>query len=345
MIKTKEAGGSTDFVHHPMLKQSLSSFPAPEKISLLAVEVCLLEYPLAFIELQDLFKKDDIDLVICDSFSIVCIDAAIVSKLPVIISTTMGTFAAFGQHVSPLNRDMQLIMTNLLRLLEKRIIDGIIWANFNLTQVPEKIITDDQEYFDNDIIHHKDIKLVGWVSQYAILEHPSTSFFVSHGGAGSLHEALYNGVRLFVYPFFGDQPGNAIAIERIGVGRHISTINQQHSEGTYRKMYKELYELAVDAQDKIQKATDRYRAYIQVRSVHAVIRGADYMEESLFASDDEGNLYYRNDVGYEIHWIKRNNVDIYAVFTTVGFIVLKFTSIMYNLIRKNGFALHKVKRA
>lgn len=46
MIKTKEAGGSTDFVHHPMLKQSLSSFPAPEKISLLAVEVCLLEYPL-----------------------------------------------------------------------------------------------------------------------------------------------------------------------------------------------------------------------------------------------------------------------------------------------------------
>lgn len=257
---------------------------------------------------------------------------------------TKVAYVAFGQHVLPLNRDVQLIMTNLLRLLEEKIIDGIIWANFNLTQVPESVITDDQKYFDSDILHHKDIKLMGWVSQYAILKHSSTSFFFSHGGAGSLHEALYNGVRLFVYPFFGDQPGNAIAIERIGVGKHINTINQQHKEETYRKMYRELYELAVDAQDKIRKATDRYRAYMQVRSVHAVTRGADYMEESLFASDDEGNLYYRNDVGYEIHWIKRNNVDIYAVFTAVGLIVLKFTSVMYNLSQKNGSALKKVKR-
>ncbi|GAA5813724.1 hypothetical protein MFLAVUS_007211 [Mucor flavus] len=208
-------------------------------------------------------------------------------------------------------------MTNLLRLLEERIIDRIIWANFNLTQVPEKIITDNQEYFDNYIVHHKDIKLMGWISQYTVLKHSSTLFFVSHGGVGSLHEALYNGVRLFVYPFFGDQQGNAIAIERIGVRRHINAINQQHNEEMYRKIYKELYELAVDAQDKIQKATDRYRAYIQVRSVRAVTRGADYMEENLFASDDGENLYYRNDVGCEIHWIIRNNVDISAVFTAV----------------------------
>lgn len=52
-----------------------------------------LTIPTEFFELQDLFQSEKIDLVICDSFAISCIDTAIVLKIPVMITATFGLFA------------------------------------------------------------------------------------------------------------------------------------------------------------------------------------------------------------------------------------------------------------
>lgn len=49
MIKTEKAGGSADFMLHPMIQKSMSSFPDPEDISFLAVEACLMDYPTGII--------------------------------------------------------------------------------------------------------------------------------------------------------------------------------------------------------------------------------------------------------------------------------------------------------
>lgn len=58
-------------------------------------------------------------------------------------------------------------------------------------------------------------------------------FFISHGGIGSLHEFLYNGVRLFLFPFFGDQVVNAIAVERTGIGSYMGTSNLKYDTKDY----------------------------------------------------------------------------------------------------------------
>ena len=42
---------------------------------------------------------------------------------------------------------------------------------------------------------------------------PKCNAFVTHGGANSMHEGLSFGVPLVVVPMFGDQPGNAQAVE------------------------------------------------------------------------------------------------------------------------------------
>jgi zeaxanthin glucosyltransferase len=55
-----------------------------------------------------------------------------------------------------------------------------------------------------------------WYPQLAVLER--TSVFISHGGLGSVREALFFGVPMIIFPFGVDQPGNAARVTRARVG-------------------------------------------------------------------------------------------------------------------------------
>ncbi|KAI9331846.1 hypothetical protein BDR26DRAFT_921933 [Obelidium mucronatum] len=66
--------------------------------------------------------------------------------------------------------------------------------------------------FQNRVHVHK------WVAQRAVLEHPVTKVFVSHGGISSLHESIFAGIPLVVVPLFADQPLNAVYVEDSGIG-------------------------------------------------------------------------------------------------------------------------------
>ncbi|KAI7895502.1 uncharacterized protein EV154DRAFT_413140 [Mucor mucedo] len=465
MVKQKQVGGLVDLLHHPLVLKHLTSHPETELVYSNILHSSMIDYPQEFLQYQNLFETDSIDLVICDSFAVSCIDSAMVSKIPVIITTTTGTFfdngaryinnlpfttidpstqhespwkrlyrnwirypkfmhelekkldyvcafqqkfglrpsvdvstakyndipkiinnvfgieiarahsplvhligpvmrndypsfdnttldylnshhsvayVAFGQHAVPSNSDVHMIMQTLVILLEKQMIDGIIWARLNKDQLPELIKTSARRYSLRDILDHKDIYLPRWAPQFAILQHPSTSFFLSHGGVGSLHEALFNRKKLFIYPFFGDQPVNAMTIDRLGVGKYLDTTNLNYNYQDYQTLYERLSMLAVDPQKKIQDKLDRYSAFIQGSAIHAVVRGADIMEESLFASDDSGKLSYRRDVGYDIHWMKKNDIDIYALVVILCFIALKTGYIVYiNMSEAKYSKLHK----
>lgn len=255
-------------------------------------------------------------------------------------------YIAFGQHAVPKDQDIDMFFPTLLRLLEQGVIDGIIWAGLDKERIPERVETNhNREYSSQDIFEHKDFIFPNWAPQFAILQHPSTLFFVSHGGVGSLHESLFNGKRLFVYPMFGDQPGNAWAVERIGIGKYIDPIHFKFNAKDYEKFYHKLYDVAADPENKIQETVDRYKRYVQVSASNAIIRSADIMEESLFASDSQGELDYRQDVGYEIHWIKRHDVDIYAFFTFSSLVLLKLAYTLLKSIQSRIKIMHKIKNS
>lgn len=101
--------------------------------------------------------------------------------------------------------------------------------------------------------------------------------------------------------------------------------------------------MAADPQNKIQDTVNRYRTYAQVSASNAVARGADLMEESLFASDSQGMLYYRCDVGYEIPWVKRYNVDIYALLGVLSLCILKVGLMFFGPIQYELDLMHKLK--
>ncbi|KAI8085504.1 hypothetical protein BDF21DRAFT_380124 [Thamnidium elegans] len=463
----KEVGGASDLLHHhALVLKHIPYHPHPEVTGKGSLEAAMLNYTEEFLEYRSLFKSEKIDLAICDFFSVSCVDAAIISKIPVIATNTVATFAdsgakyiknrvydameptteneslfervyrdyvriplikryllkqssqavqlqrrnglpptfetgdsrynhitkfvnnifgielarrhsplshmvgpimrgsyppldsitavflnnhknvayiAFGQHFNPNKDDVKMFLQTLFTMMDEDIIDGIIWARIDESYIPKTIETSKRVYTYEEIADHKDLYLVKWAPQYAILGHPSTSFFLSHGGAGSLHEALYNGVRLFVFPFFGDQPLNARAIERTGIGSFMDNSNLKYDAQDYAEFYRKLHKVAVDPENKIQDTVNRYKAYVQISAANAVTRGADLMEESLFASDSDGNLKYRQDVGYDIHWIKRNNIDVYALFVVLGLFLLKSGLSFWSFSVSGDAKLQKLK--
>ncbi|KAI0790764.1 UDP-Glycosyltransferase/glycogen phosphorylase [Abortiporus biennis] len=53
-------------------------------------------------------------------------------------------------------------------------------------------------------------KLTSWSPQQAILAHPVTGWFMTHGGQNSTMEAVTAGVPMIFWPYHGDQPVNAL---------------------------------------------------------------------------------------------------------------------------------------
>ncbi|KAI6190864.1 UDP-glucuronosyl UDP-glucosyltransferase domain containing protein [Aphelenchoides bicaudatus] len=68
----------------------------------------------------------------------------------------------------------------------------------------------------------KNLMLVKWAPQSAILTHPKTRLFVSHGGMKSVKEAVCSQVPLIALPLFAEQPyaANNVAKQKIGLVLH-----------------------------------------------------------------------------------------------------------------------------
>ncbi|CAO3584136.1 unnamed protein product [Absidia cylindrospora] len=206
-------------------------------------------------------------------------------------------YIAFGQHAVPTEEDTTFLVTALHHLLEHGYLDGILWATGKHHPMPHFPST-------------KDILVTGWAPQFAILQHPSTGLFVTHGGAGSVHEALFNKVPLFVYPFFGDQPLTARLVRQLQLGDYIDTSGMQYTDAVLTQLTERMQ--AVLTNHSIHKAVLHYGNAVQIRSLHAVHRGADLVEEAIFGAIGS-TLPHLADVGDRLGWLKKYNVDLLVV--------------------------------
>jgi hypothetical protein len=255
-------------------------------------------------------------------------------------------YVAFGQVAIPSRKDIQLVLTSLLENMEAGKLDGVIWGTRGIQDLfPEYLTTrsnttyDVRSFFDKPA-NDSNIAFVNWAPQVAILHHPSTAMFLTHGGAGSLFESMYEGVPVAIFPFFGDQPGNAKTMEELGIGRWLK---RDYDQSTATALIEEILE---DKTGKYKRNINRFKAITQIRSRNGVTRGADVVEEALFTHED-GKITHRRDVRRELSFIKAYNLDIYAFVaaflvafvSSTGYLVYK----AYLYIQKNTDLLAQQK--
>lgn len=194
--------------------------------------------------------------------------------------------------------------------IENDTYSGFLWANRRpISEFPETVTTQSgktyqiKEIFDN---LYQNLQFISWAPQVAVLVHPSVSVFLTHGGAGSFYEGLYAGKRLIVFPFSFDQFANAHNARRSKFGEY-STANLDQTESNAL-----LERVGLDINGTYQKNVNRFKALIQIHSRHGVLRGADLVEEVLFAADENGLLSYRFEASRQMSFIKSHNIDLFA---------------------------------
>lgn len=223
-------------------------------------------------------------------------------------------YVAFGQAATPSQSEIELILTSLLENIEMGALDGLIWAAVHAVDYfPATIHTSSgtiyqvQDFFDvksNSAVSDH-VRIVQWAPQTAILMHPSTIVFVSHGGLGSWYESMYTGTRMIMFPFFSDQPGNALIIERSFLG---GILNYDSTPQQAKELVRKI---VLDEHGEIVKSVRKYQAMTQIHAEHNVVRAADLVEEVVYTHTN-GRLLHRESADCRISYIKSSNIDLYA---------------------------------
>ncbi|CAH1101258.1 unnamed protein product, partial [Psylliodes chrysocephalus] len=104
-----------------------------------------------------------------------------------------------------------------------------------------------------------------WLPQSDILAHPNTIAFMTHNGLLSTTEAIYHGVPMISIPIFGDQPMNALRVQKSGIAEQLSFLDFNENElyetivkvTTYPKYKEKIQLMSKMIKDQPSKPLDR----------------------------------------------------------------------------------------
>ncbi|CAA9994595.1 unnamed protein product [Nesidiocoris tenuis] len=88
----------------------------------------------------------------------------------------------------------------------------------SLSGLKQKVLWKWTAWNDEAMPSIPNIKMAKWMPQQSILAHNKTKLFITHGGLGSLSEAVHHGVPIIGVPVFGDQFRNLKILSSTGFG-------------------------------------------------------------------------------------------------------------------------------
>jgi UDP-glucoronosyl and UDP-glucosyl transferase len=159
------------------------------------------------------------------------------------------------------------------------------------------------------------VQVTGWINQKLFLAHPHTKAFITHGGLGSLGEAIQARVPMLVFPLFFDQPNNAHRLEEAGVAL---MLHFREEDLTSTKVATRLNRLTSDP----SFAHNLERQYQINQRAGGVSRAVDLGEDVLLW---DGNLSHLIPVNERASFFQRTNADLYLLIALLcGFFIKKF---------------------
>ncbi|XP_058459801.1 UDP-glucosyltransferase 2-like [Malaya genurostris] len=155
-----------------------------------------------------------------------------------------------------------------------------------------------------------------WFPQDDILAHRNVKLFITHGGLGSITEAMYHGVPIVGIPMFGDQDRNvadviaegwgvSVSFEELGEASLTAAINRVLSNPEYA--------------NKIRDISARFKDRPQ-----SALELATFWVEYVLRHKGAAHLHYQ---GADLNFLQKNLLDVlaflgvilYAVFKLIGF--------------------------
>lgn len=242
-------------------------------------------------------------------------------------------YIAFGHYATPSAAEFEKVLVALIDSVEADTIDGFIWATVRVSDFPE-IVTTSRGINMNvtDILHNSEkyphYKFAKWAPQFSILAHPSTAFFMTHGGANSIFESLYNGKKMLVHPYFADQPYNSKMMRSAGV----ALVSDRHKLNS-ADIAENIRTLVDDKDGYFEDHLTRMSALVQLKARDSVPRSVAVIEEVLFTSrmDDVPHLY---PASRNMTYMKANNIDIQMMLAaSVISLVAIFFGVLYVVVR------------
>ena len=160
--------------------------------------------------------------------------------------------------------------------------DGLIKFTSNNSYRVLWSIKSEQINYINPILYSKVknddsiFRFESFVDQFAVLSHPLTKVFVTHGGLSSITESLWNGVPYVIIPMMldSDQPTNGARSEELGLG---VWLDRRKSELTTDTFYNALVRVVNEESFRIQ--AQRFKTIY--RTFGGASAAADLIELSL----------------------------------------------------------------
>jgi hypothetical protein len=134
-------------------------------------------------------------------------------------------YISLGTHVYLPAEDLDKILQAMMQSLNLGHVNGVIWSlatkpRANFETLKSKYENDGARLPETAIFDgtHPDFYLADFVPQRAVLDHPHTRLFLTHGGGSSANETTYHGVPVVAIGYFFDQLCNAVRLRDAGVG-------------------------------------------------------------------------------------------------------------------------------
>ncbi|EEA25565.1 hypothetical protein TMatcc_006206 [Talaromyces marneffei ATCC 18224] len=234
-------------------------------------------------------------------------------------------YVAFGSHVELPGWRVRRLIKGLTQALESGDIDGVVWAWKDRASVLKELESDRGSIGEDRVdyyavLDNKDerFKIMGWVPQRAILDHPSVCLYLSHCGASSTMEAVFHGVPVVAMPVYGDQLANGKRLEAAGVG-----INMDRRKFVAEELATNIQTLVRDEGGSFSQNVLRLQRIASANSRRKHV-AADRIEEvmydaELLSSDKVGKHVARRPMHLQtpdcrMSWVKANNLDLYLVY-------------------------------
>ncbi|KAK0384132.1 hypothetical protein NLU13_8221 [Sarocladium strictum] len=202
-------------------------------------------------------------------------------------------YVSLGTHIQLPPSDLHLLLTALLSALDANLIDGIIWS------LPKRAIAS----FDTSISYPRadgsstsaisilsdldpQILIVNFAPQRAILAHPHTVLFLTHGGGSSANETLFHGCPCLSIGYFFDQLANSARLADAGVG-----LSLDKSNFSPREIFSAIEAIITDPTGSFARNVLRMRRIARVAARRGKHRAADLIEEVMYDHELRSDEY------------------------------------------------------